>query len=70
VRSVDASRNEGRKEAVFVDTSVADYRTLEAGVREGLAIIEFDGAKDGLAQIAAWAANNSGYDAIHILSHG
>ncbi|WP_323145091.1 Ig-like domain-containing protein [Massilia phyllosphaerae] len=70
VRSADAGRNDGKKEVVFVDTSVADYRTLEAGLRDGMAIIEFDGARDGLAQIAAWAARNSGYDAIHILSHG
>ncbi|RXN90332.1 hypothetical protein C7R54_12510 [Achromobacter aloeverae] len=70
VRDADASTNNGRKEVAFVDTSVADYRTLEAGVRAGVAIVEYDGSKDGLAQIAAWAQNNSGYDAIHILSHG
>lgn len=70
VRAADISRNEGRKEVAFVDTSVADYKALEAGVRDGVAIVEFDGSKDGLAQIAQWARDNSGYDAIHILSHG
>ncbi|ARP83129.1 hypothetical protein CAL12_21455 [Bordetella genomosp. 8] len=70
VREADASRNNGRKEVVFVDTSVADYRTLEAGVRAGVAIVEFDGNKEGLAQIAGWARSHGGYDAIHILSHG
>ncbi|OZI61960.1 Ig-like domain-containing protein [Bordetella genomosp. 11] len=70
VREADASRNGGRKEVAFVDTSVADYRTLEAGVRDGVAIVEYDGNQGGLAQIAGWAQSHGGYDAIHILSHG
>jgi hypothetical protein len=28
------------------------------------------GASDGLAQMAEWAATHSGYDAVHVLSHG
>ncbi|MBS1156848.1 MAG: Hemolysin-type calcium-binding region, partial [Proteobacteria bacterium] len=70
VRAADPVKDNGKKEAALVDTSVADYKSLEAGVRDGVAIIEFDGSKDGLAQIAKWAATQSGYDAIHILSHG
>jgi large repetitive protein len=70
VREADAGLNDGKKEAVIVDTSVADYKTLEAGVKNGIAIIEINGSQDGLAQIANWAENQSGYDAIHILSHG
>jgi len=70
VREADTSRNGGKKEVAFVDTSVADYQSLEAGIRDGVAIVEFDGSKDGLAQIAQWAQTQSGYDAIHILSHG
>jgi len=70
VRAADPTLDNGKKEAVLVDTSVADYKTLEAGIAAGMAIIEFDGSKDGLAQIANWAAGQSGYDAIHILSHG
>ncbi len=70
VRAADPARDQGRKEAVFIDTSLGDYKTLEAGVADGKAVIEFDGLKDGLAQIAGWAANHAGYDAIHILSHG
>ncbi len=70
VRAPEPARDQGKKEVVLVDTSLADYKTLEAGVREGVGIVEFDGTKDGLAQIAAWAASQEGYDAIHILSHG
>ena len=70
VRAADPGANDGKKEVVFVDTSLANYQALEAGVRAGVAIVEFDGAADGLAQIAQWAQNNTGYDAIHILSHG
>jgi len=70
VRAADPPRDQGRKEAVFIDTSLGDYKTLEAAVADGKAIIEFDGLKDGLAQIAGWAASHAGYDAIHILSHG
>ncbi|MBP7645224.1 MAG: DUF4347 domain-containing protein [Comamonas sp.] len=70
VRAANPALDGGTKEVVLVDTSVADYKTLEAGVRDGVGIIEFDGSADGLAQIAAWAATQSNYDAIHILSHG
>src|ERR1700749_706565 len=70
VRAADPSRDHGRKEAVFIDTSVKDYKQLDAQVPEGMAVIEIDGSHDGLAQIAQWAATQRGYDAIHILSHG
>ena len=65
-----ASGESARKEVAFVDTSVADYRTLEAGIKAGVEIQEFDGSQSGLAQIATWAETHTGYDAIHILSHG
>jgi hypothetical protein len=70
VRAADPARDQGKKEVVLVDTSVANYKSLEAGVRDGVGIVEFDGSRDGLAQIAQWAAGQSGLDAIHILSHG
>ncbi len=70
VRAAEPARDEGKKEVVLVDTSVANYKSLEAGVRDGVGIVEFDGSRDGLAQIAQWAAGQSGIDAIHILSHG
>ena len=70
VRAAEPAKDQGRKEVVLVDTSLANYRSLEAGVREGVGIVEFDGSRDGLAQIAQWAASQRGLDAIHILSHG
>lgn len=70
VRAAEPVKDNGKKEVVLVDTSVASYKTLEAGVRDGVGIVEFDGSKDGLAQIAQWATTDSGYDAIHIFSHG
>ncbi|HEY0587647.1 MAG TPA: Ig-like domain-containing protein [Pseudoduganella sp.] len=70
VRAAEPAKDGGKKEVAIVDTSLAGYKTLEAGVRAGVGIVEFDGSKDGLAQIAQWAATQSNYDAIHILSHG
>ncbi|GAB3427317.1 Ig-like domain-containing protein [Massilia solisilvae] len=62
--------NVARKEVVFIDTAVADYLSLEAAVRPGVEVVRIDGGQDGLAQLATWAQTHSGYDAIHILSHG
>ncbi len=70
VRAAEPARDQGRKEVALVDTSVAGYKQLEAGIGAGVGIVEFDGSRDGLAQIAQWAAAQSGYDAIHLLSHG
>ncbi|WP_426318189.1 Ig-like domain-containing protein [Pseudoduganella sp. R-43] len=70
VRAAEPAKDQGKKEVAIVDTSLANYKTLEAGLRAGVGIVEFDGSKDGLAQIAQWAASQSNVDAIHILSHG
>ena len=58
------------KEVVFIDTSVAGYQTLVANVPAGMEVVLLDGSKDGLTQMAVWAQTHSGYDAIHVLSHG
>ncbi len=70
VRAGDAAADGGRKEVAFVDSRVADYQTLVAGIGAGIEVRLIEGSQDGLAQLAAWAASHSGYDAIHILSHG
>ncbi|MCD1595530.1 DUF4347 domain-containing protein, partial [Thalassospira xiamenensis] len=70
IRAADPSQNNGRKEAVLIDTSVADWQILANGVAPGKAIILLDGARDGVSAMAQWAEGNSGYDAIHLLSHG
>ncbi|WP_437891021.1 DUF4347 domain-containing protein [Phytobacter sp. V91] len=59
-----------RHEVAFIDTSLKDYQTLVDGVKPGVEVVLIDGSKDGLAQIADWAASHSGYDAMHIFSHG
>ncbi|WP_023640845.1 putative Ig domain-containing protein [Dickeya zeae] len=58
------------KEVVFIDTSVADYQTLVDQVPAGTEVVLLDSSKDGLTQMAEWAQTHSGYDAIHIISHG
>ncbi|MBE5212181.1 DUF4347 domain-containing protein, partial [Pectobacterium sp. FL63-S17] len=58
------------KEVVFIDTSVAGYQSLVANVPAGMEVVLLDGSKDGLTQMAVWAQTHSGYDAIHVLSHG
>ncbi|TAN47521.1 MAG: DUF4347 domain-containing protein, partial [Methylococcaceae bacterium] len=70
LRPLDAAANGGKKEVVFIESNVADYQTLVDGVRPGVEVLLLDGQQDGLAQIAAWAQSHSGYDAMHIISHG
>ncbi|MBP2316856.1 DUF4347 domain-containing protein [Azospirillum soli] len=70
LRTVDPAANGGRKEVVFVDTGVADWRKLADGVKAGIEVVLLDGVEDRLSQMATWAKAHSGYDAIHILSHG
>jgi hypothetical protein len=70
VRTVDPALNNGRKEVAFVDTGVADYQTLVDGIRTGVEVVLLDAGQDGLAQMALWAQSHSGYDAIHVISHG
>lgn len=70
IRAADGSLNDGRSEVVFIDTSIEDWQTLADGVKSGMEVVLLDGSSDGLAQMAAWAEGKSGYDAIHILSHG
>jgi len=70
VRAADPAKDNGKTEVAFVDTSISGYKTLEAGIRDGVAIVEINGGQSGLAQMAAWAEAHTGYDAIHVLSHG
>ena len=70
VRPVDPTLNNGRKEVAFIDTGVADYQTLVDGIRAGVEVVLLDAGQDGLAQMALWAQSHTGYDAIHVLSHG
>ena len=70
VRAADPVQNGGKKEVAFVDSSVADYQALVDGVRAGVEVEVINGGQSGLAQMAKWAETHTGYDAIHVLSHG
>lgn len=59
VRAADPAKGMGKKGVVFVDTSVADHKILEAGIRDGLGIVEIGGSQDGLAQMARWVPTTS-----------
>lgn len=70
VREADPALNNGRREVAFVDTAIGDWQTLVASIRPGVEVVLLDAGESGLAQMAAWAQTHSGYDAIHLLSHG
>nr|UKE83397.1 DUF4347 domain-containing protein [Pectobacterium sp. PL152] len=70
ITAVADGTTSSRKEVAFVDTSVKDYETLVSGIKPGVEVVLIDGSRDGLQQMADWAATHTGYDAIHIFSHG
>ncbi|MBP4047257.1 Ig-like domain-containing protein [Chromobacterium violaceum] len=57
-------------QVVFVESDVANYRSLIAQLPSNYQVVILDSSKDGLAQIAQWARTHHGYSAIHIISHG
>ena len=59
-----------RTEIVFIESNVADYATLIAGLDPALEVHLLDATGDGLAQMAEILAGRSGIDAIHLISHG
>lgn len=59
-----------RREVVFVESTAYDYESLVYGINTSAEIVIIDGHSDGLTQISQWAKDHSGYDAIHIISHG
>ncbi|MGH8866240.1 MAG: DUF4347 domain-containing protein, partial [Burkholderiales bacterium] len=60
----------GRREIVFIDTSVEGYQKLIAGIDPSAEVVLLDATRDGVEQIAEVLAARSGIDAIHIVSHG
>ncbi|WP_173012727.1 DUF4347 domain-containing protein, partial [Niveispirillum sp. SYP-B3756] len=70
LQAADPALEAGRKEVVFILSNIADWQTLAAGVSPGAELVVLDASHDGLAQMADWAQTHSGYDAIHIVSHG
>ncbi|WP_198509142.1 DUF4347 domain-containing protein [Acidovorax sp. 69] len=59
-----------RNEVALIDVALPDSRSLEAGIALGVKVVRFDSRRDGLADIAHWAAGQKELDAIHVLSHG
>ena len=70
IQASDPTQDNAKKEVAFVDSSVPDYQALAAGIRTGVEVEVIDGGHSGLAQIATWAETHTGYDAIHVISHG
>ncbi len=58
------------KQVVFIESNVSNYQSLIAQLPAGMEVVILDASKDGLSQIATWAATHHGYAAIHIISHG
>tara|TARA_R110000850_G_scaffold88416_5_gene189907 strand:+ start:1299 stop:1955 length:657 start_codon:yes stop_codon:yes gene_type:complete len=58
------------KAVIFIDAGIADWQSLVNGAPEGAEIVTLNPSRDGLEQMAQWAQTHSGYDAIHIISHG
>ncbi|GJL51696.1 MAG: hypothetical protein NPIRA01_29230 [Nitrospirales bacterium] len=59
-----------RREIVFIDTAVDDYRALMAGIDVNAEVVLLDTTRDGIEQIAEILKGRGGFNAIHIVSHG
>jgi hypothetical protein len=55
---------------VFIDSAVAEYEALIAGLPEGVEVVTLDQSKDGVNQIADTLYGRTGITAIHIVTHG
>ena len=68
----DPAANGGRREIAFVDTALAHWQNLVAGIGPGVEVVLLDARQDGVRQMADYlAARPAGeIDAIHLLGHG
>ncbi|MGI0486044.1 DUF4347 domain-containing protein [Pantanalinema rosaneae CENA516] len=55
---------------VFIDTQIADYQQLAAGVDPNAQVVLLNANEDGITQISNFLATQTGISAIHIVSHG
>jgi roadblock/LC7 domain-containing protein len=55
---------------VFIDASLSDYQTLQAGIIEGVKSVIISPNQDGIEQISQILQQNPHITTIHILSHG
>ncbi|MCK0505535.1 DUF4347 domain-containing protein [Aromatoleum anaerobium] len=58
------------KNIVFIDSRVADFQALIAGLSADTEWVLLEASEDGLAQMQAALAGYSGLDSIQIVSHG
>jgi len=56
-------------EIVFIDTAVADYQSLVAGVKPGIPTVILDSNQGGIAQISEYLAGCQEVSALHIICH-
>jgi|GEM_PF-1447904 len=62
---------ETARQVIFVESDVADYQSLVAGVTDSAEVVLLDQSQNGLTQMADYLSGQAGqYDAIHIISHG
>ncbi|GHD79421.1 DUF4347 domain-containing protein [Vogesella fluminis] len=59
-----------RLELVVIDRSISNWEVLADSVAPGYQVLLLSDGGNGLAELAAWCVTHSGYDAIHIFSHG
>lgn len=59
-----------KREVVFIDPSIENWEILSSATKTGIEIVILDPHKDGMTQIANWSNGKTGYDTIHIASHG
>ena len=55
---------------VFIDASLSDYHTLQAGIIEGVKTVIISPEQDGIEQISQILQQHPHITTIHILSHG
>ncbi|MEO1430375.1 MAG: DUF4347 domain-containing protein [Cyanobacteria bacterium J06632_19] len=58
------------KNIIFIDSTVADYKTLASQAKAGTEVIVLDNSKDGVSQITQALAGKSDLASIQIISHG
>ncbi|MGE5659703.1 MAG: DUF4347 domain-containing protein, partial [Actinomycetota bacterium] len=61
---------EQKKQIIFINPKVEDYKQLIAGVKPGIEIVVLDPLRDGVEQITQVLANRKDIEAVHIVSHG
>lgn len=55
---------------VFIDTQIANYEQLAAGVAPDAQVVLLSANEDGITQISHFLATQTGISAVHIVSHG